>query len=413
MIPYKKVYMYGGYNTISMGTGRKEFNPKKARPGIEHYIKEAGQGCLAQIGGAANVDEGAIGNFMAARFNNQANLPGFLPLIDEGLSMKHATSVEGACGSGGLALQAGIRNVLAGTSEVCLSLGFEVQNTYKAIYGADILAGAGWYPKRKNGHAYFFPGQFSDRAGAYFAKYGKETARKGMSRWFANAIENARLDPTAQEFHNTTPDPYSACLNMEPNGKFFVDNLNVLDCSKVSDGASAIAILSEEGLKRIGVDKSEAVEVVSFVHAVRDITKDPTDLTELEAIKYAVQKAMAEVGITAKDLATIELHDCFSIAGILTIEALGLAEKGKGAQFVSDGHTSRTGFIPMNTTGGLIGWGHPTGGTGVHQAVTIWQQLTGRAGDAQINIPADRPYGMTINMGGDDVTISVIIYKRG
>jgi len=98
MIPHKKVYMYGGYNTISMGTGRKEFNPKKARPGLEHYIKEAGQGTLAQIGGAANVDEGVIGNFMAARFNNQANLPGFLPMIDEGLSMKPGVSVEGACG---------------------------------------------------------------------------------------------------------------------------------------------------------------------------------------------------------------------------------------------------------------------------------------------------------------------------
>lgn len=413
MIPYKKVYMYGGYNTISMGTGRKEFNPKKSRPGLEHYIKEAGQGVLDQIGGAKNVDEGVIGNFMAARFNNQANLPGFLPMIDEGLSMKHGTSVEGACGSGGLALQAGIRDVLAGTSEVALALGVEVQNTYKAIYGADILAGAGWFSKRKAGHAYFFPGQFSDRAGAYFAKYGKENTRKGMSRWYANAIENARLDPTAQEYHNANPDPYTTCLNMEPNGKFFVDNLNVLDCSKVSDGASGIAILSEEGLKRIGVDKSEAVEVISFVHSVRDITKDPTDPTELEAIKYAVQKAMKEVGITANDLGTVELHDCFSIAGILTIEALGLAPKGKGADFVSEGHTSRTGKIPMNTTGGLIGWGHPTGGTGVHQAVTIWQQLTGRAGDAQITIPADKPYGMTINMGGDDITIGVIIFKRG
>jgi len=245
MKPYKKVYMYGGYNTVSMGTGRKEFNPKKERPGLEHYIQEAGQGVLKQIGGAQNVDDGVIGNFMAARFNNQANLPGFLPYIDKGLSMKYGTSVEGACGSGGLALQAAIRNVLSG-SEVSLALGVEVQNTMKAIYGADVLAGAGWFKKRKAGHAYFFPGQFSERAGAYFQKYGKERARKGMSRWYANAIENARLDETAQEFHNTNADPYTTCLAMEPNGKAFVDNLNVLDCSKVSDGASAIVVCSEE-----------------------------------------------------------------------------------------------------------------------------------------------------------------------
>ncbi len=412
MKPHKKVYMYGGYNTVSMGTGRKEFNPKKERPGLEHYIQEAGQGVLKQIGGAQNVDDGVIGNFMAARFNNQANLPGFLPYIDKGLSMKYGTSVEGACGSGGLALQAAIRNVLSG-SEVSLALGVEVQNTMKAIYGADVLAGAGWFKKRKAGHAYFFPGQFSERAGAYFQKYGKERARKGMSRWYANAIENARLDETAQEFHNTNADPFATCLSMEPNGKAFVDNLNVLDCSKVSDGASAIVVCSEEGLKRIGVDKSEAVEVISFVQSVRNITEDPTDLTELEAIKYAANKAIAEAGISVHQIGTAEVHDCFSIAGILTVEALGLAKPGEGCDYVAAGKTARNGEFPINTSGGLIGWGHPTGATGVHQAVTIWQQLTGRAGNYQVNIDASRPYGITINMGGDDVTISAIVYKRG
>jgi len=57
-------------------------------------------------------------------------------------------------------------------------------------------------------------------------------------------------------------------------------------------------------------------------------------------------------------------------------------------------------------------YGHPTGGTGVHQAVTIWEQLTGNAGEAQIEITKERPYGMTINMGGDDVTVVAIVYKR-
>jgi acetyl-CoA C-acetyltransferase/acetyl-CoA acyltransferase len=60
----------------------------------------------------------------------------------------------------------------------------------------------------------------------------------------------------------------------------------------------------------------------------------------------------------------------------------------------------------------LIGWGHPTGGTGVHQVVTIWQQLTGKAGAAQLNIPEQKPYGMTINMGGDDVTVVSLVLKQ-
>ncbi len=409
----RKVYMTAGYNTVSMGTGRNEFHPKKPRPGIEHYISEAGKGVLNQIGGPGNVDESVIGNFMAARFNKQANLPGFIPMIDKKLEFKPAISVEGACGSGGLALMYGLRSVLAETADVVLTLGVEVQNTVKAIYGADILAGAGWYQKRKQGHAYFFPGQFSDRAGAYYEKYGFDKARKGMARWFANAMENARLDPTAQEYHNTNPDPYALAMKMKPNGAAFVDNLTVLDCSKVSDGASGIAICSEEGLAKAGIDKKDAVEVVGWAHVIRDITNDPKDPAELEAIPKAAHQAMESAGVTIDQIGTIETHDCFSIAGILAVEGLGLAKKGEGADWVDAGNTTRDGYMPMNTTGGLIGWGHPTGATGVHQAVTIWQQLTGKAGKAQINISDDRPYGMTINMGGDDVTVVAIVYKRG
>ena len=124
-------------------------------------------------------------------------------------------------------------------------------------------------------------------------------------------------------------------------------------------------------------------------------------------------EAMESAGITIDDLGTIETHDCFSIAGVLATEALGFAGPGEGPKFVAEGNTARDGKIPMNTTGGLIGWGHPTGATGVHMAVTIWEQLTGNAGDAQIQMTDTKPYGMTINMGGDDVTVIAIVYKKG
>ena len=408
----RKVYMVAGYNTIALGTGRKEFNPKKERPGLEEYIREAGQGTLKQIGGAQNVDECVIGNFMAARFNRQANLAAFFPFVDEGLRYKPAIRVEGACATGGLALMSGIKSVLAETAEVVLVIGVEVQNTVKAIYCADYLAGAGWFKNRKTGHAYFFPGQFSDRAGAYFEKYGRENTRKAFARWFRNAIENSRLSPTAQEYHNTVKD-LEALAMMEPNGKSFVDHLNVFDCSKVSDGASAIAIVSEEGLKRCGIPVSQAIEVLGWGQIEEDITKPPVDPTELSTTKEAVKKALASAGITKDQIGTAEIHDCFTIAGLLCMEAIGFAEKGKGAEYILEGNTARDGKVPVNTTGGLIGWGHPTGGTGVHQAVTILEQLTGTAGEAQVTIPADRPYGLTVNMGGDDKTLVSIVYKRG
>lgn len=407
----KKIYMAAGFNTVSMGTGRKEFNPRLERPGLEQYIAEAGQGTLKQLGGAGNVDETVIGNFIASRFNKQAHLGAFAPMIDAGLQFKPSTRVEGACASGGLALMTGIKSVLAGTADTVLALGVEVQNTVKAIYGADILAAAGWYNKRKNGHAYFFPGQFSDRAGAYYEKFGREKARKAFAVWYKNAIENARLCPTAQEYHNTVADLEALALT-EPNPKSFTDHLNVFDCSKVSDGASSIAILSEEGLAKCGIPKSEAVEIVGFGHTVDDLTKDPDDLTVMSTMRNAISKALEMAGITKDQLATLEVHDCFTVAGVLAMEALGFARHGEGAGYVIAGNTARTGKTPVNTTGGLIGWGHPTGATGVHMAVTVWEQLTGKAGANQVEIPADRPYGLSVNMGGDDRTVVAIVYRK-
>ena len=68
--------------------------------------------------------------------------------------------------------------------------------------------------------------------------------------------------------------------------------------------------------------------------------------------------------------------------------------------------------MPFNTSGGLIGWGHPTGATGVRQAVTIWRQLTGKAGGSQVKISRKRPYALSVNMGGNDKTVVAIVYKK-
>ena len=202
----RKVYMTAGYNTVSMGTGRKEFHPKKPRPGLEDYIREAGRGVLGRSAAPANVDEGVIGNFMAARFNSQGNLAALIPAIDEGLRWKPCTRVEGACCSGALALatghQVGARRdgrVVAGRRRRGAEHGEGDLRRRHPGHGRLGAASA------RTGHAYFFPGKFSDRAGAYFEKYGRERTRKAMARWYRNAIENARLCPTAQEYTTRPP----------------------------------------------------------------------------------------------------------------------------------------------------------------------------------------------------------------
>jgi len=171
-------------------------------------------------------------------------------------------------------------------------------------------------------------------------------------------------------------------------------------------------VVSEEGLHRCGISKHDAVEIIGVGQAEYDLTKAPENPVWLSTTEQAAKKALKMAGIGIQQLATVECHDCFTIAAVMAVEALGFADAGRGPDFILQGNTARDGKVPFNTTGGLIGWGHPTGATGVHQAVTIWEQLTQKAGAAQIKIPRDRPYGLSVNMGGDDKTLVSLVYKK-
>ncbi|MEM1283289.1 MAG: 3-ketoacyl-CoA thiolase [Chlamydiota bacterium] len=404
----KKIYAAAGYTTTFFGTGRKEFNPKKPMPPFETYLQETAKGTLEQVPNP-EFDEGVIGSFMASRFIKQANLPGFLPFICPSVEGKACVSVEGACGTGGRSITTAAKSILSELSDATFVTGFEIQNSVKAIYGADILAGAGYYSKeRKNGHAYFFPNIFGERAGAYYEKYGYENTREAMATWYQQAIINARKNPKAQEYENVSNNLYELAM-AAPNPKRFIPHLNYFDCSKVSDGASSIAIFSEEGLARSGIHKNDAIEIIGIGEAEGDITQKPQDLTVLSTTQIAVRKALKQAKIQLSDLSILEIHDCFTITAILALEAIGFASPGKGPEFIKDGNTSIDGKIPTNLSGGLGGFGHPTGATGVRQLVDLVNQFTKKA-DNQADIKT--PYGMMISMGGNDKTVSCIITKQ-
>jgi acetyl-CoA C-acetyltransferase/acetyl-CoA acyltransferase len=292
---------------------------------------------------------------------------------------------------------------------VVLVMGVEVQNTVKALYCADYLAGAGHYEsERKAGPAFFFPGKFSERAGAYGAKIGPALARAAMAHWYKNAVENARLNPDAQEYHNTIADLIAQGLT--PPNPAFTEHLNLFDCSKVSDGASALIVASEEGWKRLGLTRQDVVEVTGLGQCAANLTTPPPDLTELTTCRMAAARAMAMAGIQVRDAGVFEVHDCFTISGLLSMEALGLAPAGGGAELVLAGATGRTGPFPTNTGGGLVGAGHPTGASGVRMAVDLFRQFTGRAGAFQV--PLAREHGIMVSMGGNDKTAVALVVRR-
>lgn len=392
----KPVYAAKGATSLFFGPGRNEFDLTKPMPSFESYLQATTDATLAGVS-PEGLDEGIIGSFMAAKFLNQANLPGFLPFIVPSLQGKPCTGVEGACGTGGRAIAMAVRSVLSDLSDAVFVAGFEIQNGVKSVYGADILAGAAYFKKeRKQGHAFFFPGIFAERAGAYFRKYGEEKTRRALAKWYENAILSARKYPLAQEYHNTAKE-LIACGMTPPNPEKFLPYLNLFDCSKITDGASSILIASEAGLKKLGISKDEAVEIIALGEAEGDITKEAEDPTLLTQTKKASKEALEQAHLNPKDLSMLEVHDCFTISGLLMLEAIGLAAPGKGADFILEGTS-----LPINSSGGLIGFGHPTGATGIRMLADLQRTLSGK--------PSSQ-YGMMVSMGGNDKTVTAIIVK--
>jgi acetyl-CoA C-acetyltransferase len=114
-------------------------------------------------------------------------------------------------------------------------------------------------------------------------------------------------------------------------------------------------------------------------------------------------------GLGPDDIDVAEVHDCFAIAEICCIEALGFAKRGEGGRAAREGVTALGGKIPVNTSGGLKSKGHPVGATGIAQAIEIFEQLRGEAGDRQVK---DAAIGLAQNMGGSGASSVVHILER-
>jgi acetyl-CoA C-acetyltransferase len=115
-------------------------------------------------------------------------------------------------------------------------------------------------------------------------------------------------------------------------------------------------------------------------------------------------------GVKAQDIRIAEVHDCFTIAEIVATEDLGFFEPGTGYKHAANGATARNGAKPINTSGGLKAKGHPVGASGAGQAVEVWKQMRGEAGQRQVQ--GDIPLALTHNVGATGSTCVVHIYER-
>lgn len=332
-----------------------------------------------------------VGNMLSGMLGGQEHLGAFF--AEELGITAPAFKIEGACASGGLALHNAVNGVLSGQYDTVMVLGVEKMTDHKPEDVAIALMGAGSEEERAAGAT--FPGLYAILARAHMMEYGTTTEQLASV-----AVKNhyhASLNPNAQ-FHATLT------IEQVVRSSRIADPLRLLDCSPISDGASAVVVTNKKSAHGITVAAS-AVATDSLGLAQRK------SLTQLSATKEAGKRAYARAGITPNDVDVAEVHDCFTIAEILAMEDLGFFPRGKAAAAIAAGETKLgiSRHLVVNPSGGLKGCGHPVGATGIKQVVEIVEQLRGRAGSRQVK-KAD--IGLAHNVGGSGATAVVHILKK-
>jgi acetyl-CoA C-acetyltransferase len=334
--------------------------------------------------GVDHIDSMVVGCMSSGLFTGQEHLASLLP--DElGRIPVPATRVESACSSGGLAFRQGFIEVASGLSDIVLVGGVEKMTDLTGCEATYAL-GTAADQEYEGFHGATFPALYALMAVAHMHRYG--TTREQLAMVAVKNHENGSKNPLAQF-------PFKISVEAVLSSVLVADPLHILDCSPITDGAAAVVLCSLETARKL---KKPPVRIAGSGHATDSIAlSSRKDLTWLESTHVAAQKALAMAGRTIADMHLFEVHDCFTIAEIMVMEALGLVEKGRGGKAVEEGLTSIGGRFPVNPSGGLKAKGHPVGATGVAQVVEVVKQLRGEAGARQIK-GARR--GLTQNMGG-------------
>ena len=358
-------------------------------------IAEAGVKALVDAGiDGDDIEAMFVGNMSSGLFVEQEHIAALIA-DHVGLNPVPTTRVEAACASGGLALRQGIMAVASGFHDVVISAGVEkMTDVVDATPAIATASDQEWEAQQ----GATFPSLYAMIAKRHMYEYG--TTREQLAQFSVRNHKNASKNPNAQF-------PFETTVDKVINSTMVADPLTLLDCSPVSDGAAAIVMVPAEDAKKY---TDTPIYVKASAQASGTLTlHDRKDLTTIEATKVASRKAYDMAGVTTKDIDLTEVHDCFSINGLLAVEDLGFAEKGKGGIAIEEGQTEIDGDFPINTSGGLKARGHPLGATGIAQAAEVVWQLRGEAGGRQVD---GAEIGMTHNIGGTGGTAAVHIFGR-
>jgi len=335
--------------------------------------------------GVDHIDSMYIGCMTGGLFVGQEHLASMLS-DHLGVNPIPACRVESACCSGGLALRQGFIDVASGMNDIVLVSGVEKMTDVGGDEATYALATA----SDQDYEAFqgvTFPGLYAMIARSHMDKYG--TTREQLASVAVKNHANGSLNPLAQF-------PMKITVESVLNSVLVADPLRILDCSPITDGAAAAIICPLDKAKELS--KNLPIKISGTGHATDTIAlHDRADITYLKSTEIAAKIAYKMAGVGPDDIDFAEVHDCFTIAEICVIEALGFVEVGKGGSASESGLTALNGKKPINTSGGLKSKGHPVGATGIAQLYEVVEQLRGNAGKRQLDKPKR---GLTQNMGG-------------
>jgi acetyl-CoA C-acetyltransferase len=367
---------------------------------VESLIIRVTSEALKDAGiGAADVDEIVLGHFNAG-FSAQDFTAALVLQADPTFRFKPATRVENACATGSAAVHQGLKSIAARAARIVLVVGVEqMTKTPAAEIGKNLLK-ASYLPEDGEIEG-GFAGVFGKIAASYFQKYGdrSDALAKIAAKNHKNGVEN----PYAQIRKDLG---YNFCRNESEKNPRVAGPLKRTDCSLVSDGAAAIVLADTETATKLG---KPMIAFRGTAHAQDFLPMSKRDILRFEGCGEAWARALAQAGITLKDLSLVETHDCFTIAELIEYEAMGLAKPGQGARVIEEGIVEKTGKLPINPSGGLKAKGHPIGATGVSMHALAAMQLRGEAGGMQIE---NAEIAGIFNMGGAAVANYVSILER-
>ena len=323
------------------------------------------------------------------------------PLVAEYVGIKPRSicaRVELLCASGSSAIILAFGLIKSGQADIVMVAGGEKLYTpqkWEVFYSELASVDHDWDGPQGLGLP---PPVFAMVAKQHMKQYGTKKEHLG-----AISVKNRRNSARNPKAQFQTP------VTMEEvmSGRMIVAPLTLYDCCPITDGAAAVVLACEEKAKDL-TDKPLVYLRGTAQASLNNMSANMPNWTTWEALKIAASEAYRKAKVEPKDVNVAMTHDCFTISELIEMEDLGFCKKGEGGPFVAEGQSDFGGRVPTNTDGGLLGCGHPFGGTGIRQGMEVMRQLRG---DAIQQVP-NATVGLTHNLSGFIAAHTVLIYGR-